>query len=71
MLLIAAAALSASSPPPRPAGPIAEAIATVRILTAVQLKLDGSANAGMPPVRVSQLRSADGTTQQAKLIEFQ
>ena len=71
MLLLAAAALSAPSPPAWPAGAVAEATATVRILTAVQLKLDGSPNEGLPPVRVSQVRSADGTTQEAKLVEFQ
>ena len=71
MLLIAAAALAASSPPPRPTGAVAEATATVRILRAVELKLDGSPNEGAPAIRDSSLRAADGTGQRAKLIEFQ
>jgi hypothetical protein len=71
MLLIAATALAALTPPPRPVGAIAQATATIRIVTAVVLRLDGSPNEGAPSVRDSTLRGADGTTQQAKLIEFQ
>ena len=70
MLLIAAASLAAS-PPPSAASAVAQATATIRIVRAVELKLDGSPNDGAPAVRDSQLRGADGTIQQAKLIEFQ
>jgi hypothetical protein len=71
MLLIAAATLAVSTPPPRPAGAVAQAIATVRILSAVELKLDGSPNEDAPAIRDSRLRAADGTAEQAKVIEFQ
>jgi len=70
MLLLAAAAL-AVSPPPRPAAAAAQATATIRVISAVRLKLDGSPNADAPAARPTVLRFADGTHQPAKLIEFQ
>ena len=70
MLLVAAAALAAT-PPTTPVRAVAQAIATIRIVRAVELKLDGSPNVGAPAARESRLRAADGTTQNAKLIEFQ
>jgi hypothetical protein len=69
MLLFAAAI--AASPPLRPVSAVAQATATIRIVRAVELKLDGSLNEGAPAARESRLRAADGTTRQAKLIEFQ
>lgn len=70
MLLIAAAALAAI-PPPTPVRAVAQATATIRIVRAVELKFDGSPNEGAPTARDSLLRAMDGTTQHAKLIEFQ
>jgi len=70
MLLLAAASLAAS-PPPRPAVTVAQASATIRVISAVRLRLDGSPNSDAPPPRPTMLRAADGTTQSIKLIEFQ
>ncbi|MBW0007180.1 MAG: hypothetical protein JO335_05645 [Sphingomonas sp.] len=70
-MLLIATTLLAAIPPERPAHAVASAIATIRIVRAVELKLDGSANEGAPAARLARLRAADGTTQQAKLIEFQ
>jgi hypothetical protein len=50
---------------------MAQATATIRVVAAVRLKLDGSDNPGAPPARNAVLRSSDGTAQPAKLIEFQ
>lgn len=71
ILLAAAAALANLPPSDHRASATVQATATIRVVTGVQLKLDGSANPGAPPVRDSVLRSADGTTQAAKLIDFQ
>ena len=71
MLLIAVATLAALTAPPQPTGAVAKATATIRIVRGVELKLDGSPNQDAPAARVSRLRAADGTIQQAKLIEFQ
>jgi hypothetical protein len=49
----------------------AQATATIRIVRAVRLKLDGSRNPDAPPARNSRIKAADGTFQSAKLIEFQ
>ena len=70
MLFIAAAILAADSPP-RPSGAVAQATATVRVIRAVTLKLDGSANAEAPAPRAAMLIAADGTRRSVKLIEFQ
>ena len=68
----AAAAVLASLPPPaHPVSATAQATATIRVVSAVRLKLDGSENPGLPPVRSTALRLADGTSRPAKLIEFQ
>ena len=67
MFLLAAAAL-ATAPPP---AATAQATATIRIVTAVRLKLDAAQNPGAPTARDAVLRLGDGTTQPAKLIEFQ
>jgi hypothetical protein len=70
MLLLVATALAAS-PPSRPASAVVQATATVRVIAAVRLRLDGSSSSDAPPPRPATLRAADGTTQPAKLIEFQ
>lgn len=71
MFLLAAAALATVPPPSKPAGAVAQATATIRIVAAVQLKLDGSPNADAPPPRDSIITASDGSPQRAKLIEFQ
>jgi len=71
VLFAAAAALSATPAPMRPPPAIAQATATIRIVSAVTLKLDGSANAGLPLPRVSNVKAVDGSSHPAKLIEFQ
>ena len=70
VLLVAAALATASTPSPAPSA-TAQATATIRIVTAVRLKLDATVNPGAPPARDAVLRLGDGTTQPAKLIEFQ
>jgi hypothetical protein len=37
----------------------------------VRIRLDGEPNPGLPQPRTTMLRSDDGSTQSAKLIEFQ
>jgi hypothetical protein len=70
--LIAAAALATTTPSgPGPFTAVAQARATIRIVTAVRLKLDGSPNADAPPARESWIKTADGSALRAKLIEFQ
>jgi hypothetical protein len=71
MIPLAAIALAASPPQPQHASAVAQATATIRILSAVRLKLDAPRNEGAPPARDAILRSSDGTTKAAKLIEFQ
>jgi hypothetical protein len=70
MFVLAAAAL-ATMPPPSRTSATAQATATIRVMRAVELKLDGSPNPGAPPPRDSQVRSADGSSQSLKVIEFQ
>jgi hypothetical protein len=73
MLLLAAAAVAATAAPPAPLRLTAtvQATATIRVIQAVVLKLDGSANAGAPPPREVVVRAADGSEQRVKVIEFQ
>jgi len=74
MVILAAAALATSSPqspaPSRTAA-VAQATATIRIVSGVVLKLDAATNPGAPPSRDSLIHAADGSTAPAKLIEFQ
>jgi hypothetical protein len=70
MVLLALLAL-ASTPEPRPAAATVQATATIRIVTAVRLKLDSSTNEDAPPLRETQVRLSDGSFETAKLIEFQ
>jgi hypothetical protein len=71
MVLIALAALVASPQQSRPFTAVAQATATIRIVSAVRLKWDAAVNPGAPPSRDCLIRSSDGSIQPAKLIEFQ
>jgi hypothetical protein len=73
MFLLAAAALTTQPAPPqsRPVSAVVQATATIRVINAVELKLDGRANPDAPPARDSVIKAADGSSQPAKLIEFQ
>jgi len=71
MFLIAEAALASTSTPPLAPRVTLQATATILVIASVRLKLDGSQNEGAPPPRNAVLRFADGTSQSAKLIEFQ
>jgi hypothetical protein len=71
ILLAAAAALASPTPTAHPVSATAQATATIRVVTAVRLKLDGSDNPGAPATRGTVLRFSDGTTLDAKLIEFE
>ncbi|HEX8839830.1 MAG TPA: hypothetical protein VF750_05105 [Sphingomicrobium sp.] len=70
MVVLAAAALAIQAPHSGVTATV-QATATIRVLRAVTLKLDGSANPEAPPVRDAVIASADGTHQVAKLIDFQ
>ena len=71
MILLAAAAI-ASAPPVqnRQPGVAVEAIATVRIVAGVRLKLDSLTNADAPRAHDTTIQ-ADGTRRPARLIEFE
>jgi hypothetical protein len=72
MLWIAAAALAASAPEAaRPAPVVAQATASVRIVSGVRLSLDSPANRGAPPAHDSRVKTEDGKTRPARLIEFE
>ena len=71
MMLLAAAALATTPPLGHPVGVVVQATATIRIVTAVRLKLDAPANDGAPPSRDSVIKLPDGSTGAARLIEFQ
>ena len=70
MVFLVAAALATLPPAPRPSA-VAEATVTIRVVTGVRLKLDGSANMDAPAARDSTAKSPDGTNQPIKVIEFQ
>jgi len=73
MIWLAALVAASASPPASLSsvtGTRAEARATVRILTAARLTLDGKGGPGLPAVRDS-LIDDQGTIRPAKLIEFQ
>jgi hypothetical protein len=70
MFLLAAAIAIASTPSAAPSATV-QATATIRVMTAVRLKLDAAVNPGAPNARDAVLRLSDGSTQSAKLIEFQ
>ena len=70
-LTIAASLASATADMPRQSGPVAQARATVRIVSGVRLRL-GEPNHGeeAPPARKTVIRSG-GMDQPARLIEFE
>ena len=70
MILLAAAAL-ATAPTPLTAPATVQATATIRVVQGVRLKLDAATNPGAPAAHDAVLRLTDGTSQPAKLIEFQ
>ncbi|MES2120072.1 MAG: hypothetical protein V4513_05790 [Pseudomonadota bacterium] len=72
MLALVALAAVVSAPQVQPVsiGPTVQARATVRIVSGVRLKLDGTANADAPAPRDAIVRTAD-LVQPARLIEFQ
>jgi hypothetical protein len=70
MFLITAAAI-ATVAPSAGTSPRVQATATIRVIRGVVVKLDGSSNPDAPSARDSLVKSADGSTQQLKLIEFQ
>lgn len=74
MLWLAAAVATISAPSPangvaRPV--VAEARATVRIISGVRLKLDSTTNTDAPPAHDGVVTTTGGTPQPARLIEFQ
>ena len=69
MVILAAAAL-ASLPPSQPVRAAVQATATIRVIRGVQLKF-GRDNLDAPPARDCVLKTADGSSQRAKIIEFQ
>ena len=69
MVILAAAAL-ASLPPSQPVRAAVQATATIRVIRGVQLKF-GRDNPDAPPARDCVLKTADGSSQRAKIIEFQ
>jgi hypothetical protein len=71
MMLLAAAALATSPAQSHSMTVVSQATATIRIVTAVRLKLDASTNDGAPPSRETVVRLPDGSTGAARLIEFQ
>jgi hypothetical protein len=74
MMLIVAAALATASMPNMATSRTSASVqstATIRVVQGVQLKLDAAVNPGAPPARDAVLRLSDGTTQPARLIEFQ
>jgi hypothetical protein len=70
-MFLLAAALATAPPHSAAISAVAQATATIRILTAVRLKLDEPNNPGAPTARDAVVRLSDGTAQPAKLIEFQ
>lgn len=73
VLLIAAAAAASMAPTPAGSGPrpvAVEAVATVRIVSGVRLKLDSPTNPDAPRAHETKV-NADGKVQPARLIEFE
>jgi hypothetical protein len=71
-LVASAAALSAPVQPPRwaPSGAVAQATASVRIISGVRLKF-GDENPQAPKARDRKVRTEDGLVRPARLIEFE
>jgi hypothetical protein len=73
MLWLAAAILTAATPQAAPSGPVralGQAQATVRIISGTRIRLDGQPSAGAPSPSDSIVHT-EGTSQPARLIEFQ
>ena len=71
MLWLAAAAIVATQPPSGGQSAVhVEAIATVRIISGVRLKLDSATNRNAPRAHDSVV-TADGSRRPARLIEFE
>ena len=70
MIVLAAAALAIQGPHSGVTATV-QATATIRVLRAITLKLDGSPNPDAPPARDAVIASADGTRHTAKIIDFQ
>ena len=74
MILLAATALSTTSPPdsqPSRSAVTAQATATIRVISGVTLKLGEAINPGAPPTQDTIVHAPDGTIVPARLIEFQ
>jgi hypothetical protein len=74
MILIAAAAIAASSAPVSPwraSGAVAQAQAMVRIVSGVRLHLGQESNEGAPSLRDTVVRTQGAAVQPARLIEFE
>ncbi len=72
MLSLLASALIASAPQVSPARPQVQARATVRIVSGVQLRLDGRPNPQAPQARPALIELERGSGKiAAKLIEFE
>lgn len=71
MVWLMAVAVAAANPSPNASrGVTAEALATVRILSGVRLKLDSAANMDAPVAHDSKIID-NGTKRPARLIEFE
>ncbi|MGN6848793.1 MAG: hypothetical protein ACTHJK_04855 [Sphingomicrobium sp.] len=70
-LVAVAAALAMPPSHGHPVSATVQATATIRIVSGVTLRLDAPNNPDAPPSRDTVIRSADGSTAPAKLIEFQ
>jgi hypothetical protein len=73
MLLAAVIAAVAASPnaPVEHHGPVAQAVAMVRVISGTNLRLDGTGNGSDVPAPRLTVYSVNGTELPAKLIEFQ
>jgi ABC-type molybdate transport system substrate-binding protein len=69
-LILAVAATSGGSTPPA-AGARAHATASIKILSAASLRFDELERTEPTALRETQVRSADGSVQQLKVVEFQ
>lgn len=70
MVIFAAAALATQAPQTGLTATV-QATATIRVVQAVAVKLDGSPNVDAPPPRDTLVTMADGTRQPVKAIDFQ
>ena len=74
MLLAAAAIITASAPQNALAdhkGPVVQAVAMVRVISGVKLRLDGTNNGSEIPLIRETTYVANGVEQPARLIEFE